>query len=255
LDHLEVSVLQGHLPGKVLVDVVSSLVFLLSEKFKSFLIVNKLHIVVVFLLLHLIQRAELGLHVEWILDLIRKEHLGDDDVAELESLGAEHLIEEIFHFLGIGLSFDLIDFKMSLSSDEHSNSLGQGGLELLIQLIDTDSVHEVTNGLLIILALEHDGDIHGDEDIIVGWAGSNRELVDDVLLSDQELDLGPWQAPDEATFLLDMVKLSVLGDNSIGSFGSVSKISIRKFHFGFTYTYTYGAQEDLSGIKTMGVSF
>jgi len=81
---------------------------------------------------------------------------------------------------------------MCLASNEHPDSLGQCSLQLLVQLIDADPIHKVLDILLGIFAPEDDGDVKCHEDVVVGWASSDREFVDDILLGDQELNLGPW---------------------------------------------------------------
>jgi hypothetical protein len=106
---------------------------------------------------------------------------------------------------------------MGLSSDQNSNSFGKGSLKLLIQLVNTDLVNKVVDGSIIWLASEHNADIEGNEHIVVCWSSSNWELVSNILLSYQELDLGPWKAKDDATLSLNVIKLTVLGDNGVGS--------------------------------------
>jgi hypothetical protein len=113
---------------------------------------------------------------------------------------------------------------MRLATNEHSHSLGQCSLKLLIQLIDADSVNEVANIIIVLLALEDDGDVQGHEDVIVGWASANWELVDNVLLGHKELDLGPGEAEDEAAILLDTIKLAVFRYNRICPLRSVIEI-------------------------------
>jgi len=92
---------------------------------------------------------------------------------------------------------------MGLASDEHSDPLGDGGLQLLIQLVDADSVTEVEDRVVIWLASENYSDVKSNKDVVVGWASSNWELVSDVLLGHKELNLGPGEANNEPTFTLD----------------------------------------------------
>ena len=93
--------------------------------------------------------------------------------------------------------------------------------ELLVELVDADAVDEVTNIVIIIFASENNSNIQCHKNIVVGWAGSHRELVDNILLCDKELYLGPWQAKYEAALLLNVIELSVLCNNCISSFRSV----------------------------------
>ena len=95
--------------------------------------------------------------------------------------------------MSIGLSLDLVNFKMGLASDENSNPFGDSSLQLLIQLVDADSVTEVENRVVIWFASENYSDVKSNKDVVVGWACSHRELVSDVLLGDKELDLSPWE--------------------------------------------------------------
>jgi hypothetical protein len=111
----------------------------------------------------------------------------------------------------------LIDLKMGLASDQDTDPLGQSGLQLFVKLVDTDSVTEIEDGVVIWLAAEHDGDVQGHEDVVVGWTSSHWELVGDVLLGDQELDLSPWETENETTLLLDVVELAMLRDHSVGT--------------------------------------
>lgn len=106
---------------------------------------------------------------------------------------------------------------MSLTTNEDSYSLGKCSLKLLIQLIDTDSVNEVSNIIIILLAFENDGNVKSDEDVIIGRASANWEFVDDILLCHKELDLGPREAEYETSLLLNMVKFTVFRNNRVGS--------------------------------------
>ena len=107
---------------------------------------------------------------------------------------------------------------MCLSTDEYSDSLSQSSLKLLVQLIDTDSVNEVSDIIIVLFALENNCNVESDEDVIVSWASANWEFVDNVLLSYKELDLGPREAEDEATFLLNTIEFTMLCDYCISSF-------------------------------------
>jgi hypothetical protein len=106
---------------------------------------------------------------------------------------------------------------MGLTSDQNSNSFGKSSLKLLIQLVNTDLVNEVVDRCIIWFASEHNTDIEGNEYIVVCWSSSNWELVSNILLSYQELDLSPWKARDDAALFLNVIKLTVLGDNGVGS--------------------------------------
>lgn len=80
---------------------------------------------------------------------------------------------------------------MGFASDQYSYSFSDGGLQLLIELVDADSVTEVENRILIFLAFEHNCDVKSNEDVIKSWTGANREAVDNVLFRDQKLNLRP----------------------------------------------------------------
>jgi len=81
---------------------------------------------------------------------------------------------------------------MSLSSDQDTDSFGNGSLELFIKLINTNSVAEIENILFTRFASENDSDTKTNKNIIISWASSYLKWVSDVLLSNQELDFGPW---------------------------------------------------------------
>ena len=81
---------------------------------------------------------------------------------------------------------------MSLSSDQDTNSFSNGSLELFIKLINTNSVAEIENIFFTRFASENDSDTETNENIIISWASSDLKWVGDVLLSNQELDFGPW---------------------------------------------------------------
>ena len=104
---------------------------------------------------------------------------------------------------------------MGLVSDQDSYSFGDSSLQLLIELIDTDPVHKVSNVIVSGLASEDDCDVEGNKNVVISWASIHRELEEDVLRGDQELDLGPWKAEDKSTALLNMIELSMLGDDCV----------------------------------------
>ena len=110
---------------------------------------------------------------------------------------------------------------MRLSTDEYSDSLSQSSLKLLVQLIDTDSVNKISNIIIVLFALKNNCDVESDKNVIIGWASANREFVDNVLLGYKELDLGPREAEDEATFLLDAIEFTMLSDYCVSSFRPV----------------------------------
>lgn len=111
---------------------------------------------------------------------------------------------------------------MRLSADQYSDSLGKSSLKLLVELINTDSVYEVSDIFVVFLAFENNSDIEGNENVVIGWASANRELVDDVLLGDEELDLGPREAGNQTALLSDMVELAMLSDYCVSSLRPVS---------------------------------
>ena len=116
---------------------------------------------------------------------------------------------------------------MGLISDEDSDSLSDGSLKLLVKLVDTDSVDEVSNIIVGGLASKDYSNVECNEDIIVSWASVYRELEENVLWSNQELNLGPWKADNKSSALLDVIELTMLGNDSITSFGPKIKISIK----------------------------
>ena len=71
--------------------------------------------------------------------------------------------------------------KMGLISDEDSDSLSDGSLKLLIKLVDTDSIDEVSNIIVGGLASKDYSNVECNEDIIVSWASVYRELEENVL--------------------------------------------------------------------------
>lgn len=70
---------------------------------------------------------------------------------------------------------------MCFTSNEHSDSLSESCFKLLVQLIDTDSIDEIMNRLIIFFASENHSNIKSYKDIIICWASSHWELVSDVL--------------------------------------------------------------------------
>jgi hypothetical protein len=72
---------------------------------------------------------------------------------------------------------------MSFLSDQNSDTLSQGSLELLIKLVNTYSVAKIMNGIIIILASENYTNIESHKNIIEGRASSYRKFIGDVLLS------------------------------------------------------------------------
>ena len=109
---------------------------------------------------------------------------------------------------------------MGLASNQNSDSFSDGCFELFVKLVDTDSVDEVFDTSVVFLASENNCDTKSNKDVVVGWASPNLKFINKVLLSNQELDLCPWSAHNEATFLLNMVKCTVFGNNGISSFRS-----------------------------------
>ena len=128
--------MKGNFLGKILIDAIPLLISSLLEELKLFIVIDDPHLEVVLFPLHLVETAILRFHVQWLLDLLWKEHLGDDDVEELEAFGSEHLVQKVLHLLGVGLTLDLVHLKMSLATDEHSDTLSQGSFKLLIELVD-----------------------------------------------------------------------------------------------------------------------
>jgi hypothetical protein len=90
---------------------------------------------------------------------------------------------------------------MSFTSNQNSHSFGDSSLELFIQLIDTNSVNEVKDTLIVFswVASENNSDTKTNKNVIISWASSNLELIGDILLGNEELNFGPWQAPDKSS--------------------------------------------------------
>lgn len=81
---------------------------------------------------------------------------------------------------------------MGLSSNQNSYSLSNCSFKLLIQLINTDSVDEIKDTIFVRFTSKHNSNTKSDKNVIIGWASSHLEFIDDILLSNQKLDLGPW---------------------------------------------------------------
>jgi hypothetical protein len=81
---------------------------------------------------------------------------------------------------------------MSLSSDKNTNSFSNGSLELFIKLINTYSIAEIEDIILLWFTSENDSDTKTNENVIISWASSYLKRVSDVLLGYQKLDFGPW---------------------------------------------------------------
>lgn len=123
---------------------------------------------------------------------------------------------------------------MGLRPDEDANSLGQGGLELLIQLIDADFIAKVENVLLVLfgdllilppgvvhLAAEDNANVKRDKNVVISRAGLDWELVCHVLFRNQELYLSPRQAPDQPAFVHDLVEGAELCNNRVSALRNV----------------------------------
>lgn len=81
---------------------------------------------------------------------------------------------------------------MGLSSNQNSYSLSNSSFKLLIQLINTDSVDEIEDTIFVWFTSKHNSNTKSDKNVIIGWASSYLEFIDEILLSNQKLDLGPW---------------------------------------------------------------
>lgn len=81
---------------------------------------------------------------------------------------------------------------MGLSSNQNSYSLSNSSFKLLIQLINTDSVDEIEDTIFVRFTSKHNSNTKSDKNVIIGWASSYLEFIDEILLSNQKLDLGPW---------------------------------------------------------------
>jgi hypothetical protein len=112
---------------------------------------------------------------------------------------------------------------VSFASDEDSYSLRDGRLKLLVELVHTDFVAEILYIFVLSLALHDNGDVQADKDIVVSGASSHRELVNNVLLCHQELNLGPWEAPNEPALILYMIKFTMLGYDGIRPFRPIKE--------------------------------
>ena len=79
---------------------------------------------------------------------------------------------------------------MSLASYKNPESLSEGGLELLIQLVNTYIISEVFNWIIIFLASEYYPNIDFNKNVIKGGARSDYHIVDYILLSNKILNSG-----------------------------------------------------------------
>jgi hypothetical protein len=108
---------------------------------------------------------------------------------------------------------------MRLAPNEYPDPLSDSSLQLLVELVHTDSVAEVEDVIVCFFAFENYGDVEGDKNVIVRRTGSHREPINNILLRDQKLDFGPGHAgPDEAAFFLHVVEFAVAGDDCVGAF-------------------------------------
>jgi hypothetical protein len=189
----------------------------LLEGFKLLLIINDSHVEVVLFSLLFIKRSKSSLLIKRCLDFLGQLNISDDDIQELKAFVAKHIVQECLHAVSVSGALDLVHFKMGLASDQDTNSFSDGGLKLFVQLVDRNSIAEVEDIILSSLASEDNSDINGHEDVVIGRTSSHWELVDNVLLSHQELDLGPWKAPYKSARALNMVKLAMLCNNSVCS--------------------------------------
>lgn len=254
LDDVEVSLGQRHLLREVFLDAVPLFVPSLLESLQLFLVVNESHVEVVLFSFQLVQRSELSLLVEGVLDVLGQLDLGDDDIGESEALVVEHLVQEVFHSAGVRGTLDLVHFEVGLASNQHAHSLRDRGFELFVELVDRNLVGEVIDSFFFRNALEHNGDVQGYEDVVVGGAGAHGEPEHDVLLSDQELDLGPGHAPNQAAGRLSVGVLSVGCDNGVSSFGPGSRLAFMDYlHIDVGLARTSGRNEHDGGFSLFGV--
>jgi hypothetical protein len=114
----------------------------------------------------------------------------EDDSSELETLVFKLRVQEIQHFVCLVLTLDLIYLEVGLSTSENADSLGDGSLDLLVQLVNTDVINEGLNRFVVFLAFENRTDLDFDENVVIGGAGLHIHLEDYVLLGDKVLDLG-----------------------------------------------------------------
>ena len=64
--------------------------------------------------------------VQGLSDIVWESDGSYDDRRELKTLVAEHSVKEVEHLASVLFSFDLVDFQMSLFSDQDSQSLSDG---------------------------------------------------------------------------------------------------------------------------------
>ena len=98
---------------------------------------------------------------------------------------------------------------MSLCSNQNSDSFCDGSFQLLVQLVNTDSVYKVTDIVISRLATENNCDVQSDKNVVICWARIYWELKKNILGCNQKLDLCPWKAEYKPTALFNMVKPSV----------------------------------------------
>ena len=89
----------------------------------------------------------------------------------------------------MGLSIEKPFFSL-LDLTQNSDSLSDGSLDLLVELVNAYVVDESLDGVIIIHALEDCCYIDLDEDIVVGGARPHLQVEHYVLLGHQVLDLG-----------------------------------------------------------------
>jgi hypothetical protein len=201
----------------------------LLEGLKFFIIVNELHVVVVLFSFLVVQGGELGFKIKGSSNLIWELNLGDYDIFEINTFICEHFVQELSHGSSVSGTLDLINFQVGFTSNQNSDSFGNGSFELLIQLVNTNLVAEVLDGFVsfffVVWVLpngENNCNIEGNEDVIVSWAGSDWETEDNILFGDQELNFGPWHADVETAFVQDLIKSTVGGDDAKGSLRTIN---------------------------------
>jgi hypothetical protein len=105
-------------------------------------------------------------------------------------------------------------------------------------LVGADLVAEVFDGFVcfffcflgilrsVLVDGKHYCNIQSNENIVVGWTGSDWETVHNILFCDKELNLSEWKAPVESTFILNVVELSMSCNDSISSLRSIGRFKL-----------------------------
>jgi len=200
LNNLEVSVNDGKLATHILFELKTLLSCNLLDNLELLIVIQYSHFILLLCSLVFVHGTILSFLVKGLRNILRQANVLKDNASELKALVFKHLVKEVNDFSSLFLALDLIDFKISLSSSEYTNTLSDSGLDLLVELIDTDIVDELLNRLVVFLATEDSANLDFDEDVIVGGAALHVKLVDHVLLSNKVLNLSLFKRLMEVSY-------------------------------------------------------